>query len=119
MDGRAHQIKMKHNDGKVIFLITFFLYRSGHWRCSMEKVFLKILQNSQESNCARVPLLIKLQATFNFIKKDTLALVFSCKFCEISKNTFYYRTPLVTASVKKERKLSEKQLFHHSCFILI
>ena len=25
----------------------------------------------------------------NFIKKETLALVFSCKFCEISKNTFY------------------------------
>ena len=24
------------------------------WRCSVEKVFLKILQISQESNCARV-----------------------------------------------------------------
>ena len=24
----------------------------------------------------------------NFIKKETLAQVFSCKFCEISKNTF-------------------------------
>ena len=34
----------------------------------------------------------------NFIKKETLALVFSCEFCEISKNTFLYRTPLVAAS---------------------
>ena len=34
----------------------------------------------------------------NFIKKETLAQVFSCEFCEISKNTFSYRTPLVTAS---------------------
>ena len=34
----------------------------------------------------------------NFIKKDTLAQVFSCEFCEIYKNTFYYRTPLVAAS---------------------
>ena len=25
----------------------------------------------------------------NFIKKDTLAQVFSCEFCEISKNTFF------------------------------
>ena len=25
----------------------------------------------------------------NFIKKETLALVFSCEFCEISKNTFF------------------------------
>ena len=29
-----------------------------------------------------------------FIKKETLALVFSCVFCEISKNTFFQRTPL-------------------------
>ena len=34
----------------------------------------------------------------NFIKKETLAQVFSCEFCNISKNTFSYRTPLVTAS---------------------
>ena len=35
----------------------------------------------------------------NFIKKEALAQVFSCKFCEISKNTFSYRTPPVAASV--------------------
>ena len=29
-----------------------------------------------------------------FIKKETLAQVFSCEFCEISKNTFSNRTPL-------------------------
>ena len=34
----------------------------------------------------------------NFIKKETLAEVFSCEFCKICKNTFYYRTPLVAAS---------------------
>ena len=26
--------------------------------------------------------------------------MFSCEFCEISKNTFLYRTPLVAASVE-------------------
>ena len=30
-------------------------------RCSVEKVFLEILQNSQESTCASVSFLIKLQ----------------------------------------------------------
>ena len=35
----------------------------------------------------------------NFIKKETLTQVFSCEFCETSKNTFYYRTPPVAASV--------------------
>ena len=38
------------------------------------------------------------------IKIETLAKVFSCEFCEISKNTFSYRTPPGTASdVKKIR----------------
>ena len=34
----------------------------------------------------------------NFIKKETLTQVFSCEFCDISKNTFFNRTPLVAAS---------------------
>ena len=34
----------------------------------------------------------------NFIKKETLAQVFPCEFCEISKYTFFHRTPLVAAS---------------------
>ena len=63
--------------------------RSSHQRCSVKKLFLEISQNSQGNTCARVSFLIKLQ---------TLAYVFSCEFCEISKNTFSYRTPLVTAS---------------------
>ena len=54
--------------------------------CSVKKVFLEISQNSQENTCVRVSFLIKLQAwTCNFVKKETLAQVFSCEFCEISK----------------------------------
>ena len=34
----------------------------------------------------------------NFIKKETLAHLFSCEFREIFKNTFLYRTPPVAAS---------------------
>ena len=34
----------------------------------------------------------------NFIKKETLAQVFSCQFCENFKNTFFCRTPPVAAS---------------------
>ena len=36
--------------------------------------------------------------TCNAIKKETPAQVFSCEFCEISKNTYFHRTPLVAAS---------------------
>ena len=54
-------------------------------------VFLEILQNSPKNTCARVSFLMKLQAT--------LLQVFFCEFCEISKNAFFYRAPLVDASV--------------------
>ena len=48
---------------------------------SVKKVFLKISPNSQEDTCARVSFLIKFQAEVcNFIKKETLAQVFSLNF---------------------------------------
>ena len=55
-------------------------------RCSLENVFLEIPQNSEESTCSSATLLEK-------------RFWFSCEFCKISKNTFFYRTPPVTASV--------------------
>ena len=56
--------------------------------CSVNKEFQKILQNSPENTCARVSFLIKLKALAgNFIKKETLAQVFSCECYKISKNT--------------------------------
>ena len=68
-------------------------------RCSIKKVFLEIWQNSQENNCPRESFLIKLQA----IKKDSLAQVFSCGFCEISKDTFFIEhlrwLPLINISL--------------------
>ena len=76
----------------------FALPEAVSQRCSVKKVFIEISQNSQENTCARVSFLIKLQASAsNFIKKETLAQVFSCEFCKISKNTFSYRTPPVAA----------------------
>ena len=67
--------------------------------CSVREVFLEVSQNLQENTCPRVPFLIKLQVqACNFIKKGTLAQVFSCEFCRISKNTFSYKTALVAAS---------------------
>ena len=62
-------------------------------------MFFKILQISQEIICARISFVLKLQAdAWNLIKKEALAQVFSCEFCEIFKNTFFYITPLVAAS---------------------
>ena len=41
--------------------------------------------------------------------KKRLAQVFSCEFCEISKNTFLHRTPLVAASVVRNELLPHYQ----------
>ena len=59
--------------------------------CSLKKVLLEVSQNSQENTCARASFLIKLQAW-------ALAQLFSSEFCELSKSSFFHRTPLVAAS---------------------
>ena len=64
----------------------------------------------------------------NFMKKETLAQVFSCEFCKISMNTFSYRTPLVAASILNYRSslpscslknmfLKLLQISKENCFI--
>ena len=66
--------------------------------CSAKKVFLKNSQNSEENTCARVSFLkscraeLYCRADCNFINKETLAQMFSSEFCDIFKNTFFYRT---------------------------
>ena len=66
----------KKIDLKIIFLRNA---EAAAGRCSVKKVFLEIWQNSQENTCGRVSFSIKLQT-----------LMFSCEFCQISKNTFSY-----------------------------
>ena len=61
-------------------------------------MFLEISQNSQENTCVRASFLIKFPQACNFIKKEDLTQMLYCEFCEISKNTFFHKSPLVTAS---------------------
>ena len=51
-------------------------------RCSIKKVFLEILQNSQQFTELCQSLFFNKVASGNFIKKETLARVFP--FCDIS-----------------------------------
>ena len=80
-------------------------------------MFLEISQNSQENTWPRVSFLIKLQARPPTIKKETLTQVFSCEFCEISKNAFSYKTPPVAASAYSLAGINKIVSFidlHHS-----
>ena len=49
-------------------------------RYSVKKMFLEISRNSQENTCARD----SFTKVATLLKKESLALVFSCEFCEIS-----------------------------------
>ena len=72
-------------------------------RCSVKKVLLEIPQYSQENTCDWVSFFKNVACltpkACNFIKKDTLAQVYSCEFFKFSKNTFPYRTAPVATSV--------------------
>ena len=68
-------------------------------RRSIKKVLLKISLNAHASTCARVSCLIELQAQVcNFIKKETLAQVFSWNFGEILRSTVFNRTPVAASA---------------------
>ena len=73
-------------------------------------MFLEISQNSQENTYVRVSFLIKLQAC-DFIKKETLAQLFSCEFCEISKKSGKIQAP--NQKIKIEIQNSKQQTKNH------
>ena len=74
------------------------LHMTRRFSVSKCRVILEISANSQQKHLCQILFFNKVAgATCNFIKKKTLAQVFSCEFCEISKNSFFYRRPLVAA----------------------
>ena len=52
-----------------------------------------------------------------FIKKGSLAQGFSSEFCEISRNTFSYRTPQVTSSENTEIVNRSWSTWHSKSFL--
>ena len=80
-------------------------------QCSVKEMFLEISQN--------------LASDYNFIKKDTLAQVFSYKFCEISKNNFFltvhlrwlllYRNVLLQSNAILARQTANKPTERNLC----
>ena len=73
-DWRCDKVQECHKDYYRFFMIEKYLKitESVVQRCSVEKVFLEISQNSQENTCARVSILMKLQASAYFNKVAAL-----------------------------------------------
>ena len=81
------------------YLINLHLtcYRSSHRGCSVRKGVLKIFSKFTGKHLCQSLLFNKASAC-NFIKKETLAQVFSCEFSKISKDTFFIEHLWATAS---------------------
>ena len=75
-------------------------------KCSIKKVFLKILQNSQGN-----PLCQSLFFNKTATSKATLAQVFSCEYCKIFENIFFKRTPSVAAFGEIRTKFLKLTIF--------
>ena len=84
---------------KINALVASFMLRS-----SRPEVFCKIrvLKNfvkvTRKLLCQRLSFNKVAGLSAATLLKESLAQVFSCKICEISQNTFFYRTPPVAAS---------------------
>ena len=79
--------------------LKLFPFRSSRHEVFCRKGVIRSFAKFTGKTCTRVSFLIKLQAwACNFIKKETPAQVFSCEFCEITKNTFFTEHLLATIS---------------------
>ena len=67
--------------------------KSSHQRCSIKKGVLRnFIKFTGKHLCQRSFFNKVAGLACNFIKKESLTQVFSCEFCEISKNTFLQNT---------------------------
>ena len=77
--------KVKRNHSKNVLESKVDMTEAIVWRCSVKKMFLKILRNSREIICIRVTFLIKL-----FIKKNPLRRrCFSVNFAKFLGTPFF------------------------------
>ena len=81
----------KHNQlyfGTLV--LTSYCSEAVVQRCSVKKVFLEILQNSQENTCARDSFLIKLQARpATLLKKSLWHRCFPVNFAKLLRTPFF------------------------------
>ena len=90
---------------------TFFLF----FRSSLPEVFWKkgVLRNFAKFTGKN---LCQSLRPATLLKKEPLAQVFFCEFCEISKNTISYRTPPVAPSVFLNVSFVTSHTLHFTLF---
>ena len=88
-------VKLQYIQQCIFENIKSNICRSSHWRCSIKKLLLAILQYSQETSAG-------LQLDW----KETLTQVFSCEHCKIFKNAHFeeHLRTAASASVYNKNK---------------
>ena len=97
----------KHFSGNLFFNKVAGC-KNSHRRYSVRKGVLRNFAKFTEKPLCRSLYFNKVAGQVcNFIKIETLTQVFSCEFCEISKNTFFTEYVWATAFKAGNLKLSE------------
>ena len=123
---KVRKIHMKTQVPESLFLkicrrCDIFTYRLN-WRFYLKKILRVHVKDKtfNRSSCLRCSMkkgVIRKPAT---LWKETLAQVFSCEFCKISKNTFFTEHLWSIASVTTVMKACNfiKKRLEHRCFFL-
>ena len=83
-------------------------YRSSHCRCSVRKGVLRNYAKITGKHLCQSIFFNKVAGrSSTLLKKEALAQVFSCEFCEIFKNTCF--TEHLWATASKNTKLSNQE----------
>ena len=90
-------IKLKLRFSLKAYWISYF--RSIHQRCSVKKRIPRNFTKFTAKHLCQGLFFNKVSDRPATLLKETLAQVFTCEFCDISKNTFLHKTPLVDTSV--------------------
>ena len=73
----------------------------------MKKVPIEVAQNSHENTCVRVS--FSEPPPCNFIKKETVAQVFPCEFCEIHRETPFFMEDLWWLLLQSKKQITDFQ----------
>ena len=95
---KSYQLDSNYHNS--ITSLTLPTLRSSRRRCYVKKGVLRIFVKFTEKHLCQSLFFNKVaDEACNFIKKETLAQPFSCKFSKISKNNFFTEHLWMTASV--------------------
>ena len=95
----------------------FYFSRSNFQTCSIIKIVIRNFAKFTEKNLCQSLFLNKVAGLSNFIKKETLAQVFSCQFSGTFKNTHFREHLRTTVSGMTNRPIFYHQLFQRKIIL--